>query len=458
MLRPLRPGLKFLRCRYVGVAQLTLLACTLLIALGTELQAQCPAPQSSFGTSKSSAEALLPESGLLTDDTYTNLYFGFSFHLPMSIHGHRLMLPLSDPGEHALFAMGFQDSRRYGTLKVTAGGNSAEYDQRITPDQAQAREDEIARSKPGAAKTLDYAPAPIKLKRADKHAGERHATQYSARIKGYTVLFTIQTNDKAFLEQARQSIEEVRIFCSDDTGRYFTPDGRPYTPHGAATRGPTIPTAIVDEAIGNHPAEQTIPPGKVTDGEFRISQLDFSYALPVGWSMDPRPPAPDDEGAGDTLAERLLELWKSCARNVLNAKPGKGAARLQLRVLDQACFGLPAPASITDSLGSESLGRYLQMLGRFGSIKSNRLVESGGRLFSVYEGTVTTGTPANNLAQRDAEVIAITRYGKLLFAWCWSAPTMSELMQVPNSPAQFGNSARVAIGPAMLISQTTSQP
>ena len=96
---------------------------------------------------------MLPESGLLTDDTYTNLYFGFSFHLPLSIHGHRLMLPLSAPGEHALFAMGFQDNRRYGTLEVTAGGNSAEYDQKITPGQAQQREGDIARSKAGAPKS-----------------------------------------------------------------------------------------------------------------------------------------------------------------------------------------------------------------------------------------------------------------------------------------------------------------
>ena len=120
-----------------------------------QLHAQCPPrSRSTIGSSsKSSAEALLPESGLLTDDTYTNLYFGFSFHLPLSIHGHRLMLPLSPPGEHALFAMGFQDNRRYGTLEITAGGNSAEYDQRITPDQAQQREDDIARSKPGAPKS-----------------------------------------------------------------------------------------------------------------------------------------------------------------------------------------------------------------------------------------------------------------------------------------------------------------
>ena len=142
----------------------------------------------------------------------------------------------------------------------------------------------------------------------------------------------------------------------------------------------------------------------MADGKFRIPELDFSYTLPTNWTISQRPPAPDDEGTGDTLAERLLDLWESCARDVLHATPAtNGAARLQLRVLDQACFGLPAPASVSDSFGSESLGRYLEMLGRFGQIKSNRLVESGDRLFSVYESTVPSSLSSGNLEQRDAE-------------------------------------------------------
>ena len=206
-------------------AQLGLWALISLVVCCVALQAQCPPPsQSAFGSkSKSSAEALLPESGLLTDDTYTNLYFGFSFRLPMSLQEHRLMLPLSAPGEHALFAMGFQDNRRYGTLEVTAGGNSAEYDQRITPDQMQQREEQIARSKSGPAYRPDYTPAPIKLKRKNKRGGEDHATQYSARIRDYDVRFTIQSNDKAFLDKARQAIEAVKFFCTDDSGQIFYP-------------------------------------------------------------------------------------------------------------------------------------------------------------------------------------------------------------------------------------------
>jgi hypothetical protein len=397
----------------------------------------------------------------LTDDTYTNLFFGISFRPPISVSGHRLMLPIRVPGEHALLALGFQQGPNYGTFVVTAVANDDEDDHNMTPEQTQQREDDIARSKPGAgpAGRLEYAPAPIKLKRVDKHVGQVRGTQLTTHLKNYTVQFTIQTNDKPFLEKARQSVEDMRVFCTDDAGRFFTVDGRTFAPRGGVTNGPTVPTAIVDDALRSHPAEQTIPPGAVNGGVFHIAQLDFAYRLPAGWIALEKSPLPEDVGVGDTLSERLDSFWKACARTVLFAASGPDhVARLELRVLDQACFGLPAPASVTDSLGSEALGQYLQMLGRFGKIKSNRLVNSAGRVFSVYEGTMAAGPPVSRLSQRDAEVLQITRYGKLLFAWCWSAPTMSDLLRVPLSEATFGSGRPVAISPIIATSQNSSRP
>lgn len=449
------------------MARLELLALVLLVVSCAQLGAQCHLPiGSKFGgragdNAKSNAEPLLPESGLLTDDTYTNLYFGISFRLPISIHGHRLMLPISLPDEHALLAIGFQEGQHYGTLVVTAGDHREGEDRNITPEQAERREDDIARSKPGPGPMtrLDYTPAPIKLKRVDKHSGQVRGSQFSARLRNYTVRFTIQSNDKAFLEQARQSIEDMRVFCTDDAGRFFTTDGKPFAPRGAVTNGPTIPTAIVDEAISSHPTEQTIPTGTLASGGFRISQLDFSYMLPAGWITTQHSLTEEDTGVGDTLSARTDDFWNACAKTPLYASSGMNrGARLELRVLDQSCFGLPAPAAVTDSVGGESLGRYLEMLGRFGKIKSDRLVQSGGRLFFIYEGTIAAGPPISKLSQRDTEIIVVTRFGKLLFAWCWSASTMSELIQVPNSEARFGSSAPIAIGPAMITLRNSSQP
>jgi len=435
-----------------------------LLVSGAQLSAQCYLPsQHQFSqrpgqVQRSSAEALLPESGLLTDDTYTNLFFGISLRLPLPVHGHRLMLPIRVPGEHALLALGLQDGQRYGTFEITAVGNDDADDNNITPEQARRREDELARGKPGASSRLEYTPPPLKLKRVDKHAGQVHGTQFTAHLRNFTLQFTIQTNDKPFLEKARQAVEDLRVFCSDDEGRLFTTDGKPYVLHGVVSNGPTIPTAIVDEALRKHPAQETIPTGTVSGDAIHIPELEFSYTLPAGWITLTKSLAPEDVGVGDTLSERLDSFWQSCARTVLFATSGPDhVAKLELRVLDQTCFGLPAPAALSDWLGSESLGQYLQMLGRFGKIKSNRLMQSGGRLFAEYEGTVAAGPPVSHLSQRDAEVIQITRYGKLLFAWCWSAPTMGDLDKIPVSRVTFASGATIPLRPADTTSQNSSQ-
>src|ERR1035438_3778325 len=57
-------------------------------------------------------EPRLPESGYLSNISYASTYFGFVFDLPIPLDGHRLMMPLMPPGQHALLAMGFQQGDR----------------------------------------------------------------------------------------------------------------------------------------------------------------------------------------------------------------------------------------------------------------------------------------------------------------------------------------------------------
>jgi hypothetical protein len=445
-----------------GVASL-LLGALSLVCLSGQVGAQCPVrgeeayprPGQSEATQ---GEPLLPEYGRLTDDVYSNLYFGFSFHLPIPLHGHRLMLPITLPGEHALLAVGFQEGTRYGTLKVTAGGHREEDDKRKAMEQAlEQREDARASGGMPPKYLPDYTVPPLHLKHVDRHSGDVRGTQYSTRIRDYTVRFTVQTNDKSFLQKARDSIGTLRVFCADDSGRFFSPGGKSFVPDGTPTSGPTIPTAVVDEAIRSRPAERTIPEGAFSGGAFRVQPLEFSYALPVGWTVMPTPPDLIDEDAKDEQDRRLSYLWKSCARTWLRAIGVNGAVALDLRVLDQSCLHLPFPASANDTLAAESLGEYLHMLGHFGTSKSNQLIESGGRIFVVYEGTIAEGPPNQNLAQREVQVVTVTRYNKLIFAWAWSAPALSTIAQVPASRVTFGNSRPLAIGPSAIISKTSSQ-
>ena len=65
--------------------------------------------------------------------------------------------------------------------------------------------------------------------------------------------------------------------------------------------------------------------------------------------------------------------WCCCGLR-LQRRPRRSQARtITLRAIDQTCLGLPAPASVTDQLGAEALGAYLQMLGAFGELRSTNL-------------------------------------------------------------------------------------
>jgi hypothetical protein len=441
------------------------MAC-LLICVSARATAQCPArnpeafPSPEQGD-HNRGEPLLPESGLLTDDTYTNLYFGFSLRLPIGVHGHRLMQPITLPGEHALLAIGFQDGNRYGVLKITAGSHREEDDKRMTPEQAQQREDEIARSKgsPAPVQRLDFTPPPLHLKHVDRHVGEVRGTQYSARIRDYAVRFTIQTNEKSFLEKARDSMTTIRVFCANDGGRLFTTEGKAFAPQGTPTTGPTIPTDVVDEAIRTTPAEHTIPTPAFTKGVLQSRELELSYALPQGWTVLPNPTDLIADDARDEIDRRLSYLWKACTRNWLRASGGNNDQQtLEVRVLDQSCLALPFPASASDSLAAESLAEYLQMLGHFGRIKSNRMVQPGGRLFVLYEGTISEAASGQHFSHRDVQMIAVTRYKKLIFAWTWRSPSPSDLARVAASNLSFGDGRPIAIGPMLIISRNSSRP
>src|SRR5664279_2538188 len=79
-----------------------------------------PPPLPSVTSSTRTGEPRLPESGYLSETSYASTYFGFVVDLPIALEGHRMMLPLMPPGQHALLALGFQDGKRTGTFLITA--------------------------------------------------------------------------------------------------------------------------------------------------------------------------------------------------------------------------------------------------------------------------------------------------------------------------------------------------
>src|SRR5208282_3230113 len=87
------------------------------------MHAQC-APMQAYPaklrTHSARHESLLPESGYLSDATYTSSFFGFALDLPIAAQGHLIKLLPMPEGQHALLAIGYQNGGRSGSLTIDA--------------------------------------------------------------------------------------------------------------------------------------------------------------------------------------------------------------------------------------------------------------------------------------------------------------------------------------------------
>jgi hypothetical protein len=412
--------------------------------------------------SYSGDEQILPESGYLSNHTYTSVFFGIGLDLPIEVEAHRWMLPLMPPGQHALLGLAFQEGRRQGTLMMIAAEPSNQQPQ----ESAQQRQEDFerwAQHQP----TLNRVPPDWMMRsghfyHVSQKKGDDYTLQYSTRIRNYTIRVKFKSNDPEFIKRAKHSMEMVRIYCPNEDGTLTTEKGDPVTPEGTPYQGPTVPTARVDAKLAEKPAEHAIPDGELSDGVYRNTALGVEYALPKGWKAISQPHA--DTGAKslsdpylyEVKDSRTRDFLRACSRTLLQATGDNGSAHngagdptIILRVLDPACFSLRGPNTVADHQGADELAAYLQMLNAFGQIRSSDLVSASGHVFAVYRGTIEELDHGQELPSRSAQMILATRYNKLVYLWSLIVPKDVDLKRVPASTAVLGRTDTIQLGPEM---------
>ncbi len=287
-----------------------------------------------------------------------------------------------------------------------------------------------------------------------KHKNGTHTALYWTRIKNYRIGVLVSTNDKDFLQKAKQAMSTARFYCLNDSGALTMPDGQLVKPEGEPYRGPTVPTWRADAAIKNKPALE-IPPGAVKDGVYRNPALGVLYELPKGWDVLPA----NNSGSPptDLTALRVFEFLHACQRTLLRiAPPADGKVPSQgrrpaitLRVLDPVCLSLPSPASVSDKRKAEEVGASLEMLSEFGEITSSNLASVGDQLLMVFHGTIVAPAAVGNLEQRMAQVLYVTGHNKMLFVWSLMAPTSAELGALPTIAVTFDGAQRMEFHPPL---------
>src|SRR5271166_1967629 len=418
-------------------------------------------------------ERLLPESGYLSNTTYTNEYFGFSLDLPITAQGHLVKLPLMPEEQHALLAIAYQNGDRSGSLTIDAiepregleGFSAKQQEQQLTARAAGIQPGQQNETQPqvGAQGGL-VAPQPQleapqfqipseRFHSSEQHKGEKYTVTYRTQIKNYRVGVLIATNDKDFLRKSKQAMAAVRFYCTAGNGTLATKEGKLVTPEGERYEGPTVPTWRADVAIQSN-LGLAIPPGEVSDGVYHNSDLGLQYELPKGWDVLPT------HNGGNLPADpaylREFEFLHACSRTLLRIQqPGSSDAgpgrrpMIVLRALDPTCLSLRIPAEPSDTATAEEVGVSLEALLEFGQVASHRLVTVSDHLFMVFFGTIAAPPEGEQLAQRMSQTMFATQQNKMLLVWSFMAPTSTELASMPGGGIRFDGADPIELRSAL---------
>src|SRR5208283_1812396 len=280
----------------------------LLLGSVTAAWAQCAplrADLSKLPAYNAAHKPLLPESGYLSDTTYTNNFFGFALDLPLTAQGHLIKLPLMPERQHALLAIAYQDVDRSGSLTIDAiepregleGFSARQQQQQLSaraPGTIQPGTQNEPQPQVGSQGGL-VAPQPQlgapqfqfpseRFHSSERHTGEKYTATYWTQIKNYRVGVMVATNDKDFLQKSKRAMAALRFYCTSEDGTLATKEGNLVIPEGERYEGPTVPTWRADVAIQSN-LGLAIPPGEVSDGAYHNAVLGLQYELPKGWEV-----------------------------------------------------------------------------------------------------------------------------------------------------------------------------
>jgi len=445
----------------------SLLALLFVLVTVAGMNAQCPVadtdedlppPLPTVPSSTRQGEPRIPESGYLSNTSYTSAYFGFVMDLPIPLEGHRIMMPLMPPGQHALLALGFQEGHRTGTLLITASEPNSPV-QEMSDEERKAEFQAWAKSQAPAQHPIlppDWLTRTGKFYHIAKHKGDITTVQYWTFIKNYLIRVKVTSSDPSFLRKSKEAVDGIKFYCAQGDGTLINEQGKVVPTPGEGYQGPTIPTSVVDAALSEKPALEQIVRGEIAPGKYRNDEIGVTYTYPTTWEASKGEP---DPAAKDAASQRTRDVLDACSLTLLRLTPPATADAntvgrlITLRAIDQTCLGLPAPASVSDHLGAEELGAYLTMLGATGELRSTNVASHEGHVFAEYSGIVGQHAEGEPLGQRQNEAVVVTRHRKLLLVWSWIAANSAELAAMPKTSVSFEDAPPLDLAPAAIVAK-----
>ncbi len=258
-----------------------------------------------------SPSPLVPESGYLCSDKYTNAFFGFSLSLPKHANLKVFSDSLKGPAlSHFLISFASDDGKNTFVIAARTVGADAKHD----------AQDEAAGSQELRTKKIQLGGSTFWEGETKKrnHDGGAQALTFATERKGYVLAFYIVSLGPAFTNELEQSVQSLTFFEPTQVPNQPEPGCKVYNPSLAASSSRI----------------SRLSDGVVADNAYYNSDLGFHYQIPDGWTIYDQPTQGRDPDAShqflwrSPFADREHAVGGECTKDLLLATQYAEGARL----------------------------------------------------------------------------------------------------------------------------------
>ena len=424
-----------------------------------------------------------PEQAYLSPTRYTNIFFGFSFDLPVGAHLEPIPEPVATDGRIQLLELGGPPPADAAASIVALPPRRSEALDaktmlRKSLDQELFRGVEELR---GLSKTML---AGHQFYFYETRRGIEQHMLAAANLDGYVVLVQLGAHNENMVKDLESSFQHLVFFAPAQVRQYIAADAQAY-------EGPAISSHRLAQLEAD-PPEGHIDPGRLEGRVYRNPALGFSYQVPSGWIVESQGavlPAIERARAQDSWAALLdggtpnagaaeRQLMKACSRTLFSVwakRPGADGeiqyddfGEVTLSAISAECFpGVKFPSNSTDQ---QALRDFLLQIGLTHPIlrdmRDAKAFTSQGMVFLLLHGTVGFKVPSDELSRRLSVAMAITERRGYLLTWFFAAPHDSELQPLleervgfdPEPMTKDASTAKTGSGEALTKGNAPAAP
>jgi hypothetical protein len=408
-------------------------ACGFVLAVFSLLLNVCGAQETS---------AVVPESGFISSDHYTNAFFGFSLPLPRDSAFRAFQLPTMG-GSHNLFGLQAQKNGGLTAFSIEASPIDSTSSEQARKAASESKAQKVKKIGIGGKEFLKGE------SQSKSSAGKMWSINYATTMNGYLLKFIIISFDAQLSEVLQHCIEASKFFDPADAQEIAGPNSRTYNPVTSGNPNSLVPPS--SSRIGQLSA------GRVSGNVYNNDALGFAYEFPAGWVVNDKAIQDKTMEAGhqyvwgdSASAAREHAAFQQCARTLLMAtkypvgtKTKEYNPFIVVIALDSACSpGAHFPSSKDDQGAIQETARQVMHAFKgtpfvYEENSTVRVFVVQGHVMLEFLGTFRTNSPGTDTPTDIYTSIDVTQLNGYWVTWAFASGSPSGLQEMKSTKIAF---------------------